>query len=68
MQNRKTNRKSEKNNNIKTQKSVIILDDSMVKHINIWEISKRLQSDCKIYVKQFSGDTKCIKDYMKPSL
>ena len=68
MQNRKTNRKSEKKKNIKTQKSVIILDDSMVKHINIWEISKRLQFDCKIYVKQFSGDTKCIKDYMKPSL
>ena len=27
----------------------------MVKHINGWEISKRLQSDCKVYVKQFSG-------------
>ena len=41
----------------------------MVKHINGWEISKRLQSDCKVYVKQFSGPrTKCMKDYMKPSL
>ena len=58
-----------KNNDIKTQKSVIILGDSMVKHINGWEISKRLQSDCKVYVKQFSGArTKCMKDYMKPSL
>ena len=41
----------------------------MVKHINGWEISKRLQSGCKVYVKQFSGTrTKCMKDYMKPSL
>ena len=51
------------------QTSVIILGDSMVKHINGWKISKRLQSDCKVYVKQFSGArTKCMKDYMKPSL
>ena len=58
-----------KNNDTKTQKSVIILGDSMVKHINGWEISKRLQSDCKVYVKQFSGaKTKCMKDYMNPSL
>ena len=41
----------------------------MVKHINGWEISKCLQSDCKVYVKQFSGTkTKCMKDYTKPSL
>ena len=55
----------------KTQKSVIILGNSMVKHISGWEISKHLQSDCKVYVKQFSGArTKCMKDYnyMKPSL
>ena len=41
----------------------------MVKHVYGWEVSKRLQSDCKIYVKQFSGArTKYMKDYMKPSL
>ena len=44
-----------KDNDTKTQKSVIILGDSMVKHINGWEISKRLQPDCKVYLKQFSG-------------
>ena len=58
-----------KSNGIKTQKSVIILVDSMVKHINGWEFSKRLESECKVYVKQFLGaKTKCMKDYMKPSL
>ena len=41
----------------------------MVKYINGWEISKRLQCDCKVYVKQFSGAIiKCMKGYMKPSL
>ena len=51
-----------KKNDIKTQKSVIILGDSIVKHINGCEISKHLQSDCK----QFSGARiKYMKDYMK---
>ena len=41
----------------------------MVKHINGLEISKRLQSDCKVYVKQFSdARTTCMRDYIKPSL
>ena len=41
----------------------------MLKHINRWETSKRLQSSCKVHVKQFSGaKTKCMKDYMKFSL
>ena len=41
----------------------------MVKHINEWEISKRLRSECKVYVKQFSGArAKFKKGYMKPLL
>ena len=58
-----------KNNDFKTQNSVIILGDSMVKYINEWEISKRLQSECKVYVKQFSdARAKFKKGYMKPLL
>ena len=58
-----------KSNDSKTKRLVIILGNSMIKQVNGWEISKRLQSDCKIYMKQFSGaKTKCMKDYMKPSL
>ena len=71
----KINSKSEnkqeirKNNDIKIQKSVINLGDSMVKHIHEWEIFKHLQSYGKIYVKQFSGArTKFMEDHMKPSL
>lgn len=33
-----------------SKKSVVILGDSMLKHINGWEISKRLESDSKVYV------------------
>ena len=34
-----------------------------------WEISKKVTSDCKIFVKHFSGTTtNCMEDYMKPSL
>ena len=50
------------------QKSIIILGDSMIKHVNGWEISRKLQGNCKVYVKHFSGaKTKCMKDYIKPS-
>ena len=49
------------------QKSVIF-GDSMIKHVNGWEISQKLQGNCEVYVKHFSGaKTKCIKDYIKPS-
>ena len=45
------------------QKSVIILGDSMIKHVNGWEISRKLQGNCKVYVKHFSGvKTKCMKE------
>ena len=39
----------------------------MVKHVNGWEISQKLQGNCKVYVKHFCGaKTKCMKDYIKP--
>ena len=48
---------------------MIILGDSMTKLLNGWEMAKRIQSNCKIYVKTFSGATvSCMEDYMKPSL
>ena len=42
----------------------MILADSMIKHVNGWENSSKAQSDCKVYVKHFSGaKTKRMKDY-----
>ena len=48
---------------------MVILDDSITKLLNGWEMTKRIQSDCKIYMKSFSGATvSCMEDYMKPSI
>ena len=48
---------------------MVILDGSITKLLNGWEMTKRIQSDCKIYVKSFSGATvSCMEDYMKPSI
>ena len=53
----------------KTSKSVVILGDSMTKHTNGWEISKKIKSKCKVYAKSFPGaTTQCMADYMKPSI
>ena len=41
----------------------------MTKLLNGWEMTKKIQSNCKICVKTFSGATvSCMEDYMKPSL
>ena len=41
----------------------------MTKLQNGWEVAKKIQCSCKIYVKTFSGATVlCMEDYMKPSL
>ena len=41
----------------------------MTKLLNGWEMAKKMQSYCKIYVKTFSTATvSCMEDYMKPSL
>ena len=51
------------------KKSVIILGDSMTKLLNGCKMAKKTQSNCKIYVKTFSGATvSFMEDYMKPSL
>ena len=51
------------------KKTVIILGDSMTKLLNGWEMAKRIQINCKIYVKTFSGATvSYMEDYVKPSL
>ena len=40
----------------------------VIKQVNGWKISRKLQGNCKVYVKHFSGaKTKCMKDYIKPS-
>ena len=41
----------------------------MTKFLNSWEMANKIQSNCKIYLKTFSGATvSCMEDYMKSSL
>ena len=55
---------------IGNSKSVVILGDSMIKHLNGWEMSKKVNNPgCKTYVKHFEGaKITCMKDYMQPFL
>ena len=60
--------KSQYNSDEKSQKHVIILGNSIVKHLNGWEMTRELKN-CKVKVMSFSGATAdCMTDYMKPSL
>ena len=49
-------------------KKVIILGDSVIKHVNGYDIAGKLDK-CKVFVKRFSGaKVRCLNDHMKPSL
>ena len=51
------------------KKRVYILGDSMVKHIEGWEISRKLKNQHKVFVRSFSSaKVKCMKDYVKPCI
>ena len=51
-----------------TMQEQITVKDSMTKLLNSWNMAKRIQSNCKIYVKTFFGATVlCMDDYMKLS-
>ena len=53
----------------KNMQKVFILGDSIVKHIQGWEITKKLDDKQKVYVRQFSGSkVSCMKDYVKPPI
>ena len=44
------------------------LGGSMVKHLNGWEMYKKMNANCKVFVKTFSGaKTTSMNDYVKPS-
>ena len=53
----------------KNEKSIFVTGNSIVKHLNEWEMSKKLNANCKVFVKTFSsGKTTCMNDYVKPSV
>ena len=53
----------------KNKKSIFVIGDSMVKHLNRWEMSKKLNGNCNVFVKTFSvAKTACMHNYVKPSV
>ena len=62
-------RNTSRNTNTKDIKRVFVLEDSMVKYVQGWDITKRIDNKRKFYVSQFSGSKiDCMKDYMKPCI
>ena len=60
--------KNDKSKGKKNEKSIFVIEYSMVKHLNGWEMSKKLNANCKVFVKTFSGaKTTCMHNYVKPS-
>ena len=49
------------------KKSVMIIEDSITKHKNRWEIAKKLKPESKVLGRTFPG-TRCMADYIKPSI
>ena len=47
--------KNDKLKGEKNEKSIFLVGDSMVKHLNGWEMSKKLNTNWKVFVKTFSG-------------
>ena len=66
----KTDKNKKDQNRNKEMKSVLIIGGRMMKHLNVWDMFKKVyKSECKIYIKSFSGGkTSCMEDYVKPSL
>ena len=53
----------------KNKQKVFILGDSIVKYIQGWETTKKLDNKQKVDERQFSGSKfSCMKDYVKPSI
>ena len=51
----------------KKNKKIYILGDSMVKHVEGWQLSK--STNQKVYERSFTGaKVKCMKDYVKPCI
>ena len=54
---------------VNEKKKVFVLGDSMVKHIQGWDITNKLENKHKVYIRQFAGSkVTCMNDYVKPCI
>ena len=68
LSNNRHNATAWKDDTPKQTNKVIILGDSIVKHVRGYGLSHSLEN-CKVHVKNFpSARVKCMQDYVKPSL
>ena len=59
-------RNTSRNRNTKEIKKVLVLGDSMAKHVQGWDNTKRIDKKRKVFVRQFSVyKVDCMKNYMK---
>ena len=57
--------KNDKPKGEKNEKSIFVIGNSVVKHLNGWEMSQKLNSDCKMFDKTFLGvKITCMNDYV----
>ena len=53
----------------KDKKNIFDLRDSMVKHVDGWKLSKKVERKHKVYVRSFpSAKVKRMNDYVKPCI
>ena len=51
---------------VNEKKKVFVLADSMVKHMQGWGITKKVENKHKVYIRKFAGsEVICINDYVK---
>ena len=51
---------------VNEKEKVFVLVDSMVKHIQGWDITKKVVNKHKVYIRKFAGsEVICINDYVK---
>ena len=54
---------------VNEKKKVFDLGDSMVKHIQGWDMTKKLENKHNVYIRQFAGSKEiCMNDYVKPCI
>ena len=61
--------KNDKPKEEKNKNPIFVIGDSIVRHLNGWEMSKKLNANCKVFVEIFSGaKTTRMNNYVKPSV
>ena len=54
---------------VNEKKKVFVLGDGMVKHIQGWDITKKIENKQKVYIRQFAGSKViCMNNYVKPCI